>query len=123
MTIYEIFFWLLVAHCIADFPLQGDWLARSKNPNAIVLEDEEIWPWSMTAHCLIHAGAVFYIVSFANMPGVAAICATGEFTMHFLIDYHKCMGYIGYVKDQLYHVFMKGAHVAAIVAAAWVHSV
>ena len=34
---------------IADFPLQGDWLARAKNPNVEVVPGESIWRNAMAA--------------------------------------------------------------------------
>lgn len=37
MTLVTAFFWLLFAHLLADYPLQGDFLANMKGKNAIVL--------------------------------------------------------------------------------------
>lgn len=48
-----ILFWLLVAHALCDYPLQGDFLARGKNRHAwpSVLDGVAVWPHALTAHC------------------------------------------------------------------------
>jgi hypothetical protein len=50
---------LLFAHALADYPLQGDFLAQYKNPwppirVAGIVPKNEIWPWCMGAHCVKH---------------------------------------------------------------------
>jgi hypothetical protein len=55
----------LVGHAVADYPLQGDFLA---------------WTQALAAHALIHAGAV------ALATGSAAL-GVPEFACHAAIDY------------------------------------
>jgi hypothetical protein len=91
-------FWLLVGHAVADYPLQGDFLAKAKNawlPIAGV-------PWwiAMAAHCLIHAGAVALITHNYWFAGA-------EFVIHFGIDVMKCAGWTSFKVDQLLHVVCK----------------
>jgi sulfite exporter TauE/SafE len=89
-------FWMLVGHALADYPLQGDWMARAKNPTL----EPDIWPGVMTSHCLIHAGAVLLATGSAGL-------AIAEYVSHFAIDYLKCKGRISYNVDQSAHVFCK----------------
>jgi hypothetical protein len=93
-----ILFWLLVGHAVADYPLQGDFLAKAKNawlPMAGV-------PWwiAMAAHCLIHAGAVALVTHSVTL-GVL------EFCIHFGIDVLKCAGKTSFIVDQCLHVICK----------------
>lgn len=94
---------LIVAHALADYPLQGDFLSRAKsraNPIAGV-------PWyqAMGAHAAIHAGAVALITGHWWL-GVA------EFIAHAVTDDAKCAGRITFNQDQAVHVICKVAWVA-----------
>ncbi len=93
-----VLFWLLVGHAVADYPLQGDFLAKAKNawlPLAGV-------PWwiAMAAHCAIHAGAVMLVTQRLSL-------ACLEFAVHFGIDMLKCAGCTNFATDQLCHVVCK----------------
>ncbi|MFT3898216.1 MAG: DUF3307 domain-containing protein [Thermomonas sp.] len=92
------FFAMLVWHAIADYPLQGEFLARAKNP---ATQTTEI-PWwqALGAHAVIHAGGVAFITG-SLWLGLA------EFVSHALIDDSKCRGRIGYNTDQALHVACK----------------
>jgi hypothetical protein len=50
--------WMLIGHAVADYPLQGDWLARAKNRTLALVAGETIWWHALAAHAAIHAGAV-----------------------------------------------------------------
>jgi len=78
------FFWLLVAHSLADYPLQGDYLAAAKRKNSGLPT-----PWwiALTAHSLIQAGFV------AGLTGSMAL-GMAEFFCHWSIDYAKCEGWL-----------------------------
>lgn len=75
-----LLFWLLVAHSLCDYPLQGEYLAAAKRRNS-----GHSTPWwiALTAHSLIHAGAV------ALITGSIAL-GLAEFVAHWCIDYSKC---------------------------------
>lgn len=89
---------LLVGHAVADYPLQGDFLSRAKSyKNPIPGID---WWIALTMHCLIHAGAVWFITNSVTL----AAC---EFFAHFAIDTAKCGGYISFRTDQLLHIACK----------------
>ncbi len=106
-AISVLFFWLIVGHAVADYPLQGDFLAKAKNawlPIAGV-------PWwiAMTAHCVIHAGAVVLVTH-------SVVLGLVEFVLHFAIDVAKCSGSTNFEADQLMHMVCKLAF--AVVAGA-----
>lgn len=96
----EQFLWMLIGHAVADYPLQGDWLSKAKNPTMNLVPDEVIWPLALLSHAAIHAGAV----RLATGSWIIAGC---EFVAHNLIDYGKCRGRFGYNVDQILHVFCK----------------
>lgn len=108
-----LFFWLLVGHALADYPLQGDFLARGKNrhlPAAYLPPGQvaqAIWPWCLTAHALIHAGAVAYFTG-SVLVGVV------ELGLHWAIDFAKCESWTGIHTDQTLHVACKVAYVLVL---------
>lgn len=104
-----MFLTLLFAHFLADYPLQGDFLARAKNRTAPI--PGVPWWQAMTAHAGIHAGGVALVTGFWFLGVV-------EFVAHFAIDSAKCSGRIGYNTDQALHALCKAAYVAIIWAAA-----
>lgn len=99
---------LLFGHALADYPLQGDFIAKFKAPGSR-LGGELVWPWVMGAHCVIHAGFVLVITG-------SPVLALLEFVLHFSIDVCKCAGLIGFHDDQSLHVLCKVAWAAPVVA-------
>lgn len=97
---------LLVAHVIADYPLQGDFLAKAKN-RFIPLAGAP-WYHALGAHALIHGGFVAAITG-SLWLGLA------EFVCHALIDDSKCAGRLTFNQDQLLHVSCKVAWAGAAV--------
>lgn len=93
-------FWLLVAHAVCDYPLQGDFMAKAKNPVAPI--PGVPWWIVMAAHCLIHAGGVVLVTGNTWLGLV-------EFVWHFGIDSAKCRGRISFADDQQLHVLCKVA--------------
>jgi hypothetical protein len=91
-------FWLLVGHALADYPLQGDFLAKAKNRSAPIAGVP--WWQALSAHALIHGGMVAAITGSVWL-GVA------ETVAHWLIDDVKCRGRIGFNADQGLHVACK----------------
>jgi hypothetical protein len=91
---------LCVAHFLCDYPLQGDWLSKAKNHKNSLVPNEQIWPLCLAGHALIHAAAVFLILS--SLP-----LAIAEFVIHAATDYAKCDGRIGYNTDQYIHLACK----------------
>lgn len=98
MTAIEMFGLLLVAHALADYPLQGDFLAKAKNRTAPI----PCVPWwqALGAHSLIHGGAVGLITSLWWLGALEAIA-------HAVIDDAKCKGRISFNQDQSLHIVCK----------------
>lgn len=95
---YALFFAFVIAHALADFPLQGDYLARMKCRNQSSQPMDWIIP--LTAHALVQAGGVWIV---SGSPQVAAI----ELGLHWLIDLAKGEGKFGYASDQALHLLCK----------------
>jgi hypothetical protein len=91
-------FYLMVAHALCDFPLQGDFLAKGKSKHTAF--PGMPWWWLMAMHCLIHAGAVALVTGNIWL-GLA------EFVAHFIIDVVKCESVTSFKDDQLLHVACK----------------
>lgn len=85
-------------HVMADFPLQGNYLARQKSRETASSGSE--WLVALTAHCVIHAGGVWLV------SGSLAFAAA-EWVLHFWIDLGKGEGKFGLVTDQLLHLTCK----------------
>ena len=102
-----LFFAFAIMHALADYPLQGEFLARVKQrKNADCTRD---WLIGLTAHSLIHAGGVWLISGLVLFAFI-------EFVLHWLIDLGKGEGLYGYLTDQLLHLLCKLGFVVALVA-------
>ncbi len=94
-------FWLLAAHFINDYPLQGDTVALQKNRHVKNPLSEAVpWPYWMTAHALQHGAAVLLILGRLDL-------AITETVSHWVIDYMKCEKYISIHMDQGLHILCK----------------
>ena len=89
-------------HALADFPLQGDYIAKQKVRRHA--DDDSVWIVVLTAHCVIHAGGVWLVSG-----SLALGCV--ELILHALIDFGKGEEKYGLVADQLMHVSCKAAYV------------
>lgn len=94
---------LLVGHALADYPLQGDFLARAKNRTAPIPGIP--WQQALGWHAVIHGGAVGLITGVWWL-GVL------ETVIHAVTDDAKCRGKIGFNTDQAIHVACKVLWVA-----------
>ncbi len=99
---YALFFAFAIAHALADFPLQGDYLARMKRRDQSETPSEWIIP--LTAHSLVHAGAVWIVCG-------SPLLAAAELCLHWLIDLAKGEGKFGYATDQALHLTCKATYV------------
>lgn len=98
MTPFELFAALVVGHAIADYPLQGDFLARAKDRAAPV--PGVPWYQALGAHSIMHGGVVWLLTGIPLL-GVA------EAVAHAVIDDAKCTGRIGFNTDQALHIACK----------------
>lgn len=100
-----LFFWLMVGHALADFPLQGDFVARGKNRHVRTepppgQKYQPVWPIVLPAHGLIHGGFVAYFTGIWWL----GLC---EALAHCAIDFLKCDRRFGVYTDQALHVACK----------------
>lgn len=105
----QMFFALVIGHAVADYPLQGEFLAMCKNRRFLVrLKDParppELWVYCMAAHCLIHAGAVWLITG-------SVVLGVVELVLHWALDQAKCEGKTTFATDQWGHVLCKAGYV------------
>lgn len=103
----ELFALMLFAHALADYPLQGDFLAKGKNHTAPIPGIP--WQHPLAAHSAIHAGFVGVITG-----SIWLACA--EFVIHAATDHAKCAGRINYHTDQAIHVGCKAVWAVLAVA-------
>lgn len=75
-----LFFALVIGHALADYPLQGDFLAKAKNHTSPI--PGVPWYQALTAHALIQAGIVWVITGSSDL-------ALLEFVCHWCIDRWK----------------------------------
>lgn len=101
-----LFALMVAAHCVADYPLQGDFLAKAKNRTAPV--PGVPWYQALGAHAAIHGGAVGLVTGSVTL----GVC---EAVAHALIDDAKCAGRLSYNQDQALHIACKAVWVAAAV--------
>lgn len=97
-------FYLLAGHALADFPLQGEFIAKAKNRHTfngpLGQKPMKVWLHALTAHALIHGGMVALITG-SLWLGLAETAA------HWLIDFGKCENWYGIHTDQGLHVGCK----------------
>lgn len=109
-------FAMFIGHALADYPLQGAFLASGKNRNGDAsiffggsAVPKGLWIHALTAHSLIQAGFVWVIT------GSAAL-ALAEFIIHWIIDFVRCEEWISFTMDQVLHYLCKVVYAALLVA-------
>lgn len=94
-------FWLIAAHFVLDFPLQGNTTAKEKSHlSNTELQREVPWYYWMTAHTFMHGAAVAFILG-------SVFLGVLETVLHFIIDRAKCSGLISIHTDQTLHLACK----------------
>lgn len=107
-------FQLLVGHALMDFALQGGAMAQEKSyKSKSQLQKDVPWYYWLTAHALLHGGAVMYITGSLGL-GVL------ETVLHWFIDLAKVAGLTNIHTDQLLHVLCK-VGIWWIVMRGWTH--
>lgn len=96
---------LVVGHAVADYPLQGDFLARAKNRLAPIPGIP--FYQALGAHAVMHGGMVG-VVTGSLALGLA------EAVLHALIDDAKCAGRLSFNQDQALHIGCKALWCALI---------
>lgn len=96
--------YLAAGHWVADYPLQGDFLAQAKQKGPLRV-------YHLCAHAGIHAGTVALITG-SPWLGLA------EFVAHTLIDESKTRGRISFATDQALHIACKALWLAILTVTA-----
>ena len=97
-------FLLFAGHFLADFPLQGEYLAKMKNRhNAPDVPPGQkpttVWFYALTAHAMIHGLVVFLITGRMDMMVV-------QFVSHWIADFMKCENITNPHSDQIIHYWI-----------------
>ncbi|SAL02887.1 hypothetical protein AWB80_08461 [Caballeronia pedi] len=103
-----VLFWLVVGHSLADYPLQGDFLAQGKNRHTKI--GAMFWPHCLFAHSMVHAGFVALVTGSIAL----GVC---EAIVHAVTDFLKCEEKIGMRADQTIHFACKALWAAIAVGA------
>jgi hypothetical protein len=103
----QMLVYMLAAHFLLDYALQGDWMSKAKNLNLVLVPGEMIWPLALFGHALIHATAVQIITG-------SWLLFALELVIHAVTDYIKCSGLLGYNSDQYIHIGCKVAYAVII---------
>ncbi len=101
-----IFGVLLFFHFLADYPLQGDFLAKAKNQTNPI--PHVPWQHALFAHSFIQAGFVY--LATGNV-----VLFVVEFFAHGCIDYQKSRGELTFAQDQYIHIAMKAIYAILVV--------
>lgn len=96
----EIALFLLAAHWVADYPLQGDFLASAKQNGPLRI-------YHLVAHAGIHGGAVALVTGNVWL-GLA------EWAAHTVIDELKVRGWTSFALDQALHIVCKAIWLAIL---------
>lgn len=110
-AILVLYFALSIGHVLADYPLQGRYLALTKDPKTRCKDSETHpfeWILSLYAHSLIHAGLVWIITGIVWF-------ALAELILHAIIDILKIKGISNIIVDQLLHYLCKAVYAVIIV--------
>lgn len=103
---FNLFLLLAMGHCVADFGLQSDRMAREKCRGC----DQTLsWQWWLGAHGGIHA---FLVAVITGIP----LLGLAEWVTHVLIDFAKCRKLWGICVDQALHLVCKVAWSLAAVS-------
>ena len=100
-----LFLKLVIGHCLADYPLQGDFLSKAKNHRQPI--PGVPWYQALMAHSAIQAGMVWFVTGKLWLAGV-------EFVLHAFTDYMKSDGRISFNTDQVVHLACKTAYAAVL---------
>lgn len=93
-----LFLTLVFCHFLADYSLQTEYMAISKNRWREGASKD--WFWALFSHSSVHALVVYAITH--------SMClAVLELVLHFIIDDRRCKNDYSYSTDQLLHISCK----------------
>jgi hypothetical protein len=103
MTTIQLFYMLLLGHCLADFAFQSEVMGKGKNRNRVPENVPPgqvvtaVWPYWLSAHAGIHAAMVLLITQ-------SFWLSLFQFVSHWSIDFLKCDNKLTVHQDQFLHV-------------------
>lgn len=106
MNIFEALFLMMFLHCLGDFALQSDAMAKGKNrhrkPDYIPKGQKykKTWPYWLLSHAFIQGGLIYIFTG--NL-----MISLNEFLLHFVIDFIKCENITNPHHDQALHFFCR----------------
>ena len=105
---FSYLFQFLVGHAAADFVFQPQAMGKGKDRNSDIHRQKDVVdfpPWYiwLTAHSLVHGGAVFLVTG-------NAILGAAEVLLHWIIDFAKCERWLSFGQDQALHIACKVAY-------------
>jgi hypothetical protein len=103
----SLFLKLAIGHFLADYPLQGDFLAKAKNHRQPI--PGVPWYQALMAHSAIQAGMVWLITGKLWL-------GCFEFCLHAGIDWAKSNENISFNQDQIAHLACKVVYMALLMA-------
>jgi hypothetical protein len=95
--VFDLFFMMAMAHCVADYPLQTDRIALEKCPGC---QHTLHWGWWLAAHAGTHA---FFVGWITGHP----VLGLAEWFLHGIIDLCKCRKWYNLAVDQALHLACK----------------
>lgn len=110
-TFLMLIFAMAIWHAIADYPMQGDFMARAKNRLTPVAGIP--WRTVLLMHGLIHAAGVWLVTGYVSL-------AIAEVIIHCIVDDLKCRKKISFNTDQFIHLLCKVAY--AVMTIRWAGS-
>jgi ABC-type Mn2+/Zn2+ transport system permease subunit len=109
------FWYMVIGHFVADYPLQTEFISEYKNPRK---QGRVPWYYVMLSHALVHGAFVSVATGLALghihilFPVILGIFET---IIHFCLDVLKCINCTSIHTDQLVHILCKVAWTLSIV--------
>lgn len=102
-----ILFLCLVGHCIGDYVLQTDFIAKAKSPKFWKeTNDKRGWIPVLIAHSLIWSFCTFSpLLYFYGSIWLVVYSFIINAFIHFFVDWLKCAGRSNMLIDQCIHLF------------------
>jgi len=114
MNVFEALFLMVFLHCLGDFALQSESMAKGKNRHnkcTFVPEGQKFkkcWPYWLLSHAFIQGGLIYIFTG--NL-----IISLTEVLLHFVIDFIKCENITNPHHDQVFHLFCRITYTVLLV--------
>lgn len=99
---------MIVGHCIGDYVLQTDFLAKGKSPRFWAeTKDKNGWIPVLFAHSAIWTACIMLPLLLLVWPAIDfpfVACFAANIVIHFFVDWFKCIGKTNMLIDQGIHL-------------------